>query len=966
MLYLCLLIFQTTTMHKYSLVLLLGCLTLFSCARGVVSCAATDATSTDIATTINTDQAPLQPEVQPIAEPAPQPAPLVCGDERMDYYVPYLRNKRVALVANHTSVVGGVHLCDTLRKRGVDVVAVFSPEHGFRGTADAGEKVENEADANLRIISLYGNNKKPTPEQMKGIDVVLYDLQDVGVRFYTYISTMHYVMEACAEADIPFVVLDRPNPHGSVVDGPVREADKRSFVGMHQIPVVYGLTCGELACMINAEGWLEGGRRCDLKVVEMRGYDPHVRHSLGVSPSPNLRSPRAIWLYPSLCLFEGTKVSVGRGTDRPFTMVGAPIDGLGSHTFTPEPNTGAKDPMYRGQQCYGLDLDTVCLQGFDISLLLQMHRQMGDDRFWLNEKFFDLLAGNSTLRQQMKQGLSADSIRHTWRKGLERYEQMRQKYLIYTGADSTIIDSHTAEPIVWREAMYSPWVDTLMSRLTTDEKIAQLIWVTLNAYAPQKEIDKVTRACAEQGCGGVLIMQNTVEKAQSIIADIQSRSRVPVLFAIDGENGIARKLAGASGFPMNISLGAVRDTTLITRAGRVMAEQMKAVGFDVNFAPVADVNTNPLNPVIGTRAFGSDAQMVADLSVALSLGLQSGGCMAVLKHFPGHGDTSTDSHKVLSVVKNSRERITSVDLLPYTKGIARGVMGIMSAHIRVPELDAEAKAASISRKMLTDLLRDTMGFEGLVVTDAMNMLGIKIAVGSQNAEAASLIAGNDVAEFSLDLAAAIKAVRCALDEGKMTNDELDQKVRRVLATKEWCGLNRQRQYFGEPRVLTNSIKTEMLIDSLWAASVTVLADPDSLLRKSDEGQYYAVGEWKDGLKQVGELQPKTFAQSVKAVGKPLWLFADDKSVDRCLQLLSALPADQPTIVAYAGNPYRLKKMGKLRPQTSLVVVYERTDGARRALLHFALKGEKATGRFPISLEYLSFDQGQTIDRHSDK
>lgn len=316
----------------------------------------------------------------------------------------------IAVVANQTSVVGSTHLVDNLIAREVSVTKIFCPEHGFRGTAEAGAHVDNSTDpeTGLPIISLYGKNKKPTQEQLKDVDCVIFDLQDVGCRFYTYLSTLHYVMEACAEKGIPLLVLDRPNPNGHYVDGPVLDTARyRSFVGMHPVPVVYGMTIGEYALMINGEGWLEGGIKCNLKVVPMQGYRRDSVYALPVSPSPNLRNTHAIALYPSLCLFEGTNCGVGRGTDFPFEWVTYGADTL--------------------------DLRAVDAPGrFSLEYLMTMYSRVPRGQFFLKKNnFFEKLAGTGDLRHQMEQGLTEEEIRATWQPALERFREVRKKYLIY-------------------------------------------------------------------------------------------------------------------------------------------------------------------------------------------------------------------------------------------------------------------------------------------------------------------------------------------------------------------------------------------------------------------------------------------------------------------------------------------------------------------------------------------------------
>lgn len=324
----------------------------------------------------------------------------------------------VAVVGNQTSIVGTTHLVDTLLACGINVTKIFCPEHGFRGTAAAGAHIDNSTDpkTGLPIISLYGKNKKPSPEQMADVDYVVFDLQDVGCRFYTYLSTLHYVMEACAERGIQLIVLDRPNPNGHMLDGPVLDtATCRSFVGMHPVPVVYGMTIGEYAQMINGEGWLDAGKmpavQCDLTVVQMKGYRrDSVGYVLPVPPSPNLRTAQAVALYPSLCFFEGTNCGVGRGTDYPFEWVTYGTDTLDLRSYS----VGEEDP----------DL-------IDLWPLIEMYRRVPRGRFFLKSNFFEKLAGTTELRHQIEAGMDENEIRATWQPGLERFKEIRKKYLIY-------------------------------------------------------------------------------------------------------------------------------------------------------------------------------------------------------------------------------------------------------------------------------------------------------------------------------------------------------------------------------------------------------------------------------------------------------------------------------------------------------------------------------------------------------
>lgn len=370
----------------------------------------------------------------------PAQEPLRMGAERMDQYLPLLAGRRIAVVTNATGRVGPSHLVDTLLASGVQVVKVFAPEHGFRGDADAGEHVKDQRDARtgLPLVSLYGANKKPSAAQLADVDLVLFDIQDVGVRFYTYISTLHYVMEACAELGKPVVVLDRPNPNGHYVDGPLLEPAFRSFVGMHPVPLVHGMTVGEFAGMINGEGWLKNGVRCDLTVVLCSGYDHSMPYTLPVRPSPNLPNASAIALYPSLGLFEGTVVSVGRGTDRPFQCIGYPGARIGDFRFTPRSLPGAKEPPHLNTECRGFDLvelgqrEAYSARRIQLHWLIALYQDATDKQgFFLANKFFDKLAGTDALRKAVIAGRSEEEIRAEWLPGLRAFQQVRAKYLRY-------------------------------------------------------------------------------------------------------------------------------------------------------------------------------------------------------------------------------------------------------------------------------------------------------------------------------------------------------------------------------------------------------------------------------------------------------------------------------------------------------------------------------------------------------
>ncbi|MBP9186197.1 MAG: DUF1343 domain-containing protein [Bacteroidia bacterium] len=373
-------------------------------------------------------------------------AQIVTGAEQIKNYLPALKGKRVGLVVNQTSVINNVHLVDTLKKLNIKITTIFAPEHGFRGDHSAGAKIKSTIDekTGLTVVSLYGKNYKPSADMMKKVDVIIFDIQDVGARFYTYISTLHYVMEACAENKKLLIVLDRPNPNGYYVDGPVLDMKFKSFVGMHPVPVVHGMTVGEYATMINGEKWLKDSLKCKLQVVKMKDWNHAIKYILPIKPSPNLPTPESITLYPSVCFFEGINYSLGRGTDKPFECIGKPGNTQGDYVFTPKNIKGVADnPPFMNKQCRGFLLTDYAKNIFplnpslNISWIIEMYQNDSTkDKFFNN--FFNKLAGNDILIEQIKTGVSEEEIKASWQNDLMKFKKTRKKYMLYPDFDSII------------------------------------------------------------------------------------------------------------------------------------------------------------------------------------------------------------------------------------------------------------------------------------------------------------------------------------------------------------------------------------------------------------------------------------------------------------------------------------------------------------------------------------------------
>lgn len=365
---------------------------------------------------------------------------VIVGAKQTNLYIPILKNKNVAIIANQSSVIDNTHLIDSLLSVNIKIKKIFCPEHGFRGVADAGKLINNNIDTKtgLPIISLYGKHKKPTKEDLKDIDIIIFDIQDVGVRFYTYISTLHYVMESCAENSIPIIIMDRPNPNGYYIDGPVLDTSiAKSFIGMHPVPLVYGMTIGEYALMINGEKWLKNKIQCDISVITCKNYNHNTIYKLPIKPSPNLPNMLSIILYPSLGLFEGTIMSIGRGTDFPFQVFGHPKLQKTDFTFTPKSKVGATNPKYKNTICYGFDLRNISLSSFidkkeiQLNFLIKSYKSLKRKNNFFNNYFYRL-AGTKTLQQQIEKGLSEFEIRKSWQNDINNFKKIRKKYLLYT------------------------------------------------------------------------------------------------------------------------------------------------------------------------------------------------------------------------------------------------------------------------------------------------------------------------------------------------------------------------------------------------------------------------------------------------------------------------------------------------------------------------------------------------------
>jgi len=419
------------------------CFLTFSCGNRIKS----EAGNSKGKISVNTDTStPFTQAQHDTFNTTMQEENIIVAANRTELYLPLLKEKRVAVVANQTSVIfknietphdlSYTHIVDSLLHLNINIKNVFAPEHGFRGTADAGELVKDGMDTKtgLPVYSLHGKHKKPTASHLKDVDILVFDIQDVGVRFYTYISTLHYIMEACAEQNIPLLILDRPNPNGNYIDGPVLEKKHSSFLGIHPIPLIHGMTIGEYAKMINGEAWLTNGKTCDITIIEMKNYKHDSTYSLPIRPSPNLPNDQSIVLYPSLGLFEGTNINAGRGTEFQFQRFGAPFLDKNHFKFsyTPVANFGSKYPKHQNETCYGVDLSEVKVErSFTLKYVIDAFNHALDKSKVFNTSNFTKHAGTEKLQQQIESGLTEDEIKATWKDDIDAYKKMRRNYLIY-------------------------------------------------------------------------------------------------------------------------------------------------------------------------------------------------------------------------------------------------------------------------------------------------------------------------------------------------------------------------------------------------------------------------------------------------------------------------------------------------------------------------------------------------------
>ena len=779
-------------------------------------------------------EAPAEPETEspeetkePEAEP--ETPPVLAGDEQPEVYMPLLEGKRIALFTNQTGILKGTgeHILDVLMEKQLDVSFVLCPEHGFRGNLDAGAEVKDDVDekTGIPLHTAYGEGL--SKEELDDFDVLVVDIQDVGLRYYTYYISMFHLMENCAEAGKEVVVLDRPNPNGFYVDGPLLQDEYVSQVGALPIPVVHGMTLGELSLMINGEGWLGSGKdSLKLTVVPCQNYTHQTLTEITVNPSPNLRDMRAIYLYASTCFFENTAVSVGRGTEYPFTVYGSPYlkdTGDNSFSFTPKSIPGALQPPYENEECFGRDLreielDFILQNGINLTYLCDAYRDLHSahpeisffgnpdkkGRYWL-----DYLTGSDAVRKLIEEGKTPEEIEKSWEADVRQFRAKRAPYLLYEDRDT---------PEEWTKAPYTD-KEQVLAAMSTKEKLAQMCFIELRKWNGE-EVHRLNKEQAElldrYPVGGVCLFKENCRDVEQILqlnADLQQaetkkQGRPAMFISADQEGGWITRLETGCMMPGNMALGAAGDPELAKENAVIIAEEMKALGFNMDFAPDADVLTNPDNTIIGIRSFSDDPELTAKLGKASQQGFQEQGVIPTLKHFPGHGNTATDSHTGLPEVDRSFEELKAIELIPFQECIRAGADMIMTAHIRYPQLEQETRVskktgkevtipATLSRKILTDLLRKEMGYQGVVITDALYMQAVSQHFDPLETNCMAIEAGADMLLMNVNIASEkgiadfekrLEDLEGLTETGELSMERIDESVLRILTLKEKYGL----------------------------------------------------------------------------------------------------------------------------------------------------------------------------------
>ena len=531
-------------------------------------------------------------------------------------------------------------------------------------------------------------------------------------------------------------------------------------------------------------------------------------------------------------------------------------------------------------------------------------------------------------------------------------------FLALTTLSALAQRSPVKEPINWQKAMHSEWVNSHINQLSLDEMIAQLFWVAVPAHTGVEKLAPTINMIKRYHPGGVIFFKNTPTNVAKATNELQKNTSIPLIMSIDGEWGLGMRLQNSISYPFQMTLGAIQTDQLIEEMGYEIGQQFKRIGIHVNLAPVADINTNPNNPVIGRRSFGADPQQVAKKTTYYMLGMQSAGIAAVAKHFPGHGDTSGDSHKLLPVCRHTRARMDSIELVPFKTLVRAGIMGIMSGHLEVPALEpVDGTPATLSHTILTKLLKEEMGFGGFVITDAMNMHGVLAAQKDGNVDARAIIAGNDVVELSINLPRAIEEIKRAIDQKKITREAIEQKCRKVLALKEWCGLSNYQptnpEQIGE---YINRPYAQWLNDKLLRSSITVIKNEQQIL--PNNGKKWVLVQFNNNPTVFNHLsEPQNFKRINAASGVQSiitqtsgeeTIYVVIENIDEVNQAtLSNLLAQRKCIVVYMGNPYRLARLAKLNKAAAIVVQYENSPVAQKSIAAFISGKVNVQGRLPV-------------------